>query len=68
MAKYMHIVQIHPVENGEPNLYKVRGEMEFVDKQQSEQYIRGYNNTFAEHCAYCAVYTGQVNTETEELV
>lgn len=39
MTKYVHIVQVHPVENGEPNLHKVMWEKEFDDFEETEFYI-----------------------------
>ena len=71
MTKYFHIVQVHPVENGLPNLYKVREEKEFADKECAEMYIDWYNtrrmvDPMLERRK--AVYYGCVDDETGELV
>lgn len=39
MTKYVHIVQVHPEENGEVNLSKVEEEFEFETKEESEEFI-----------------------------
>lgn len=65
MTKYVHIVQVHPVENGEPNLYKVKQEKEFWYKERAEEWIERYN---AKSNQYRAVYLGCVDDETGELV
>ena len=66
MTKYFHIVQVHPVEQGEPNLYKVIREQEFETKQLADLYIESYNKVHADDLIK-AVYTGRVNDETGEL-
>ena len=66
MTKYFHIVQVHPVELGEPNLYKVIREQEFETKQLADLYIESYNKVHADDLIK-AVYVGRVNDETGEL-
>ena len=66
MTRYVHIVQVHPVENGEPNTYKVLMEREFDNKWKADNWITSFNE-FAGH-AEKAVYLGCVNDETGELV
>lgn len=61
---HKHIVQVHPVENGEPNLYKVKAEHEFDTKDMAMEYILNFNTSGAK---MQAVYRGRVNTETGEL-
>ena len=69
MTKFFHIVQVHPVENGEPNLYKVKKEFEFDEKWKADQRIALLNNDFeALNINMKAVYVGCVNDETGELV
>lgn len=74
MTKYIHIVQMHPVENGEPNLAKVVREIEFAGptgKESAERYIELYNqHPEPDRHGYPtkAVYVGRVNDETGELV
>lgn len=71
MTKFVHIVRVHPVENGEPNTYKVRGEREFDTKQAADKFIQAYNskvNFERRASALVAVYLGCVNDETGELV
>ena len=73
MTKYVHIVQVHPVENGEPNLWKVLGEQEFATKDEAENFVITYNTEyegvrFGNKNPYRkAVYLGRVNDETGEL-
>jgi hypothetical protein len=78
MTTYRHIVQVHPVENGEVNLSKVRKEKEFDSKEEADFYINGYNANVAymayiwkrkENSPLCekAVYLGRVNDITGEL-
>lgn len=65
-----HIVQVHPVENGEPNLYKVKTEREFNAKKSALEYIEAYNKmaeNFPESNQFKAVYHGRVNDATGEL-
>ena len=65
MTKYFHIVQVHPVENGEPNLYKVKAEHEFDTKEQADFWINMCNHMASERAK--AVYLGRVNDATGEL-
>lgn len=65
MTKYFHIVQVHPVENGEPNLHKVLMEKEFDAKEDAMEAIEFHNSI---HTTEKAVYLGCVNDETGELV
>ena len=69
MTQYKHIVQVHPVENGEPNLYKVRDEKEFDTKEEADAYIASYNagSDYEKLVIGQAVYLGRVNDETGEL-
>lgn len=71
MTKFFHIVQVHPVELGQPNLAKVRIEKEFQDKEEAEMYIDWYNTRRTVDPMLerrVAVYYGCVNDETGELV
>ena len=61
MTKFVHIVQVHPVENGEPNTYKVELEKEFETKADAEQYIGAFNALGRD--VYRAVYLGCVNNK-----
>jgi hypothetical protein len=63
MTKYFHIVQVHPVENGESPLYKV----EYLTKKDAEDFVAAFNDP-AQGFKYKAVYLGCVNDETGELV
>lgn len=69
MTTYKHIVQVHPVENGQPNLYKVRAEHEFWLEASAKKWADDMNKV--EHMGgspeFMAVYRGRVNTETGEL-
>ena len=70
MTKYVHIVQVHPVENGEPNLAKVRCEWQSESKEEVDAYIAKYNSMknmpgLSEETV--AVYHGRVNDATGEL-
>ena len=65
MTKYFHIVQVHPVELGQPNLSKVTLEREFDTKDKAEEWANAYNHRSAERSK--AVYHGRVNDETGEL-
>jgi hypothetical protein len=69
MTKLVHIVQVHPVENGLPNLHKVKDEREFTDKTMADRWIKTFNN-FAQgvEIPVVAVYRGCVNDETGKLV
>jgi hypothetical protein len=70
MTKYVHIVQVHPIELGEPNLHKVKDEMEFETKTQADAWIKIFNDiekTYGPKVELKAVYLGRVNHETGEL-
>ena len=69
MTKYVHIVQVHPVENGEPNLHKVRAEHEFWFEASAKKWADGMNKVEAMDGdpEYMAVYVGRVNDATGEL-
>lgn len=68
MIKYVHIVQVHPVENGEPNLYKVKAEYEFTILEDALGFVKEHNE-LAQTYGYAkeAVYLGRVNDATGEL-
>ena len=77
MTKYFHIVQVHPIENGLPNLHKVKMEKEFDTKADAEYWIETFNwgnkslrETYGPDYVpeRKAVYVGCVNDETGELV
>ena len=65
MTKYFHIVQVHPVENGEPNLYKVVEEFEFFEKSIAMACVEDFNERYEGYQK--AVYRGRVNDATGEL-
>ena len=65
MTQFVHIVQVHPVENGEPNLYKVKMEQEFPTVYLAKFWIEEFNRAVKEN-AVRAVYYGCVNSETGE--
>ena len=67
MTKYVHIVQVHPVELGEPNLSKVTMEKEFDDKTVAIQWMQNFNDRNPDLRMHTAVYLGRVNDETGEL-
>jgi hypothetical protein len=64
MTKYVHIVYVHPVENGEPNLHKVQMEQEFDTWEEAVHWVRLFNYPETD---VQAVYYGRVNDETGEL-
>ena len=69
MTKFVHIVYVHPVEQGLPNLHKVELEREFETKEQAERWAELYNDNekiFGNE--HKAVYLGCVNDATGELV
>jgi len=69
MTKFVHIVQVHPVENGEPNTYKVKLEKEFGTREEADKYINEFNIVAdINGVEKRAVYLGCVNDETGELV
>ena len=65
MTKFVHIVYVHPVELGEPNLSKVKEEQEFTNMIAAQDWIINYNAVYEKTRA---VYYGCVNDETGELV
>jgi hypothetical protein len=70
MTKFKHIVQVHPVELGRPNLHKVKLEKEFDSAVEARTYIDRFNETackIANREIVCAVYNGKVNVVTGEL-
>ena len=64
MTQYFHIVQVHPVELGKPNTFKVKREEEFTTDWEAQEFIEDFNQN---HTALQAVYVGKVNDETGEL-
>ena len=70
MTRYVHIVQVHPVEMGEPNLHKVRAEHEFETKAGADAWIKIFNDEeekYGPRIQVKAVYHGRVNLATGEL-
>jgi hypothetical protein len=69
MPKFVHIVYVHPVELGEPNLHKVKHEAEFQFYDDALNYVKQQNRMFKKSGdALQAVYYGCVNDATGELV
>jgi hypothetical protein len=69
MPKFVHIVYVHPVELGEPNLHKVKHEAEFQFYDDALNYVKQQNRMFKKAGdALEAVYYGCVNDATGELV
>jgi hypothetical protein len=68
MPQFVHIVYVHPVENGEPNLHTVVMEQKCPTKEQADYFIELYEiMTKIAHLSEQAVYYGCVNDETGEL-
>ena len=70
MTRYVHIVQVHPVELGEPNLHKVKDEKEFETKPQADTWTKLFNyieKSYNPKVEVQAVYLGRVNDTTGEL-
>ena len=68
MTKYVHIVQVHPVENwGKPNLYKVEKELEFTQEWEAKAAVDWLNSIEYKDKRFQAVYHGRVNDATGEL-
>ena len=66
MTTYKHIVQVHPVENGEPNLHKVNTEHEFDNMDEVNIFLLNcYKYLNLDKTK--AVYRGRVNDATGEL-
>jgi hypothetical protein len=71
MTKYFHIVQVHPVENGEPNLHKVNLKRKFDSKEAAQSWVNLFNATevkYDDGTKDRAIYYGCVNDKTGELV
>jgi hypothetical protein len=69
MSKFVHIVQVHPVELGQPNLHKVKYEAEFQFHDDALAYVKQQNRMFKKAGdALEAVYLGCVNDATGELL
>lgn len=71
MTPYYHIVQVHPVELGLPNLAKVVLEREFETRHEADEFVRVFNSNPVPNRhgnTTVAVYFGCVNNETGELV
>jgi hypothetical protein len=70
MTKFVHIVYVHPVENGEPNLHKVVQEHEFRLEASAKSWADRVNKVEAMdgQPEFKAVYYGCVNDATGELV
>jgi len=69
MSQFVHIVYVHPVELGEPNLHKVKQEKEFEAVDAARNFEWNFNqDATAKGFALKAVYYGCVNDETGELV
>lgn len=68
MTTHKHIVQVHPVELGAPNLHKVKEEKEFESHYNALTWV-DIRNARAEQKGeeLKAVYLGRVNDETGEL-
>lgn len=68
MTKYVHIVQVHPVELGEPNLHKVKAEREFDTREDARAWTLEFNEgqELVTTDRLEAVYLGRVNDATGE--
>lgn len=64
MTKYVHIVQVHPLENGEINVDTVVEEKEFDSWEKAQQWVNLFNYPITELRAF---YCGRVNDATGEL-
>ena len=67
MTTFAHLVQIHPIEMGEPNLDKVEHEEEFKTLKEAEIYYWRYNSNPEHAGSTRAVYQGRVNCTTRKL-
>lgn len=69
MTTYKHIVQVYPVENGEPNLHKVKMEQEFRLEASAKAWADRVNKVevMDGEPEFQAVYLGRVNDTTGEL-
>ena len=52
MTTYKHIVQVHPVENGEVNFGKVELAQEFDTKIECMKIIEGFNKMQLAHAVF----------------
>ena len=72
MTKFLHVVYVYPVEDGEPNMSKVKYEHEFWFKESAIKWMEGFNRVHAATTEdpeeFRAVYYGRVNVTTGELV
>ena len=66
MTTYKHIVQVHPVENGEPSLSKFEYEWKFDTIEEANKAIETVNCGHFKN-EFNAVYRGRVNDTTGEL-
>lgn len=67
MPTYRYIVQVHPVENGEPNLHKVMSDaVVFSEELNATRWVDEFNNSGGA-TSIKAVYHGRVNVATGEL-
>ena len=69
MTTYKHIVQVHPVELGEPNLHKVEWKREFDTREDARAWTLEFNEgqELVTTDRLEAVYLGRVNDATGEL-
>ena len=69
MTQYVHIVYVHPVELGEPNLTKVKEEKEFESHFNALTWVDIRNGRAKQKGEELqAVYYGCVNDATGELI
>ncbi len=69
MTQFVHIVQVHPVENGKINLTDVTFAAKYSTKEEASAYIEWFDNKRATTKSFFkAVYLGCVNDETGELI
>lgn len=63
----IHIVRVHPVQNGNPDLNTIGAEHKLVSKEQAEHFIKMFNQpeTRGRKEFARAVYYGCVNNESE---
>ena len=65
MTKFVHIAQVRPVLNGEPNMRMVLEEEEFETEAEAKKWVKHYNK---DPYMGIAIYFGCVNVETGEYV
>lgn len=64
MTQHKHIVQVHPIENGLPDLNRVELTMKFNTQKQANKWITNYNNTERHfNVELKAFYSGHTNTK-----